>query len=201
METALLLPSTSTSNIVAPAVSGGQSTCLPSAPAPLPGRCPACEAPGTRGRVGQDPADADELSSREEQRLQVFSQKVNIAATPSLKAVQRSQTCPTPPAFTQQRRHPVPGTLTQTRMLLPAAALLQTGQTADPREAELLVDEEEEDGEQQDDQAHRGQEADGLGGDWEEGEGEGTHNDTLIRPHEQTICTRTHTHTRRAHMV
>ncbi len=74
--------------------------------------------------------------------------------------------------------------------------LLQTRKPADSRETQLLVDEEEEDGQRHDEDAHRRQEADGLWGDWEEeGEGEGTHNDTLIRPHKQTVWIHTHTHT------
>lgn len=80
---------------------------------------------------------------------------------------------------------------------LVAAMLLQAGQPADTGEAQLLVDEEEEDSQRHDEDAHGGQEADGLGGDWQqEGEGEGTHNDTLIRQHKQTawIHTQTHTH-------
>lgn len=82
-------------------------------------------------------------------------------------------------------------------MLLPGALVLQAGKPADPGETQLLVDEEQEDGEQHDDEAHARQEADGLWRDWEEeGEGEGTHNDTLIRPHKQTVCTHTHTHVR-----
>lgn len=83
--------------------------------------------------------------------------------------------------LTQPLAHPLPA-------FLPAARLLQAWQAAHPREAQLLVDVEEEDGQRHDEDAHRGQEADGLRRDWqEEGEGEGTHNDTLIRPHKQTV--------------
>lgn len=79
---------------------------------------------------------------------------------------------------------------------LVAAMLLQAGQPADTGEAQLLVDEEEEDGQRHDEDAHGGQEADGLRGDWQqEGEGERTHNDTLIRQHKQTAWIYTHTHT------
>lgn len=81
----------------------------------------------------------------------------------------------------------------------PAAMLLQAGQSTNAWETELLVDEEEEDGQRHDEDAHCRQEADGLWGDWqEEGEGEGTHNDTLIRPHKQTAWKHTHTHTQYA---
>lgn len=77
--------------------------------------------------------------------------------------------------------------------------MLQTGQPADARETQLLVDEEQEDSQSHDDNAHRRQEANGLWGDCqEEGEGKRTHNDTLIRPHEQTVWTHT---VRMAHMV
>lgn len=83
--------------------------------------------------------------------------------------------------LTQPLAHSLPA-------FLPAARLLQAWQPAHPREAQLLVDVEEEDGQRHDEDAHRGQEADGLRRDWqEEGEGEGTHNDTLIRPHKQTV--------------
>lgn len=82
--------------------------------------------------------------------------------------------------------------------------LLQTWQPPHPRETQLLVDVEEEDGQRHDKDAHRRQEADGLRGDWqEEGEGEGTYNDTLIRPHKQTVWihARTHTHTHTVRMI
>lgn len=85
---------------------------------------------------------------------------------------------------------------------------LQAGEPADTREAQLLVDEEEEEGQRHDEDTHRGQEADGLWGDWQEqGEGEGTHNDTLIRPHKQTAWihahtrARTHTTVRMVHVI
>lgn len=65
----------------------------------------------------------------------------------------------------------------------PSSSRLQTRQTPDFGETQLLVDEEEEEGKGHDKDPHGRQEADGLWGDWQH---ERTHNDTAVRPDEQT---------------